>query len=111
MSRSAPGEFEQLVLLAILRLADRAYGVPIVEEIRRRTERSVKRGAVYVVLRRLLAKKLVVARMGDPTPERGGRARRYFTVTPAGLAALAESRRALLRMWDGLQPLLDGMEV
>ena len=77
MTHQGLGEFEQLVLLAIARLKGEAYGVPIVEEIERRTGRRVPRGAVYVVLRRLEEKGYVSSRMSDPTPERGGKARRY----------------------------------
>ena len=108
MGRSAAGEFEQLVLLAILRLGERAYGARIMKEIRARTGRPVSRAAVYVVLRRLEQKGLVRSRLGDPRPERGGRARRYFAVEPSGLRLVSDARRALLRMWDGIQPILDG---
>lgn len=107
MSRESIGEFEQLVLLAILRLGDGAYGLPIVEEIRTRTGRSVLRPAVYVALRRLEEKGLVRSRAGQASPERGGRARRYFRVTPDGLGRLQDARSALLSMWDGVTALLD----
>jgi PadR family transcriptional regulator, regulatory protein PadR len=96
------GEFEQIVLLAILQLEGEVYGVPIVEEIERRTGRSVSRAAVYVTLRRLEKRGLVTSWMGDPTPERGGKARRRVKVEPAGVDLLQESRRAMDRMWEDL---------
>lgn len=107
MGRDALGEVEQLVLLAILRLGDEAYGVPIVEEILARTGRDVSRAAVYIALRRLRQKGLVSSWMADPEPVPGGKAKRYFRVEPEGIERLAEARSTLLSMWDGLQPLLD----
>ena len=98
------GGFEQLVLLAIAHLRGEAYGVPIVEEIERRTGRSVARAAVYVTLRRLEDKGFVSAWMSDPTPERGGKPRRYVSLTADGARALREARRAAERMWQGLDP-------
>jgi DNA-binding PadR family transcriptional regulator len=100
------GEFEQIVLLAILRLQDEAYAIPIREEIEAKTTRSVARGALYTALERLEAKRCLRSRMSAPLPERGGRSRRYFTVTPAGLAALRASRRALQELWRGLDEVL-----
>ena len=100
------GEFEQIVLLAILRLRDEAYAIPVREEIETRTGRRVSRGALYTALDRLEAKRCLRSRMSDPLPERGGRSRRYFTVTPAGLAALRASRRALRQLWQGLDEVL-----
>ena len=99
MPRESLGDIEHLVLLALLRLGERSYGVPILEEIAARTGREVSRPAVYIALRRLEAKKLVTSRLGDATPERGGRAKRYFTLTAAGHQALHSSRTALLSMW------------
>lgn len=107
MGRESIGEFEQLVMLAVLRLGDEAYGVPIVDEIKRQTGRNVLRPAVYVALRRLEEKGLVVSWEGEATPERGGRAKRYFRVEPEGLERLRESRRALLNMWAGVQAVLN----
>lgn len=101
-SHTALGEFEQMILLAILQLDGDVYGVPIVDEIKRRTGRSVSRSAVYVTLRRLEEKGLVSSWMGDPTPERGGKPRRCVKVEPEGLRLLRESRRALEQMWKGL---------
>ena len=106
--REALGEFEQMVLLAIVQLTGAVYGVPIVEEIERRTGRSVSPAAVYVTLRRLEHKGLLSSSMSDPTPERGGKARRCVTLTPSGLESLRESRRVLDRMWKGLDPALRG---
>jgi PadR family transcriptional regulator PadR len=101
------GEFEHVVLLAILRLGENAYAIPIREEIEERTGRSVARGAVYTALERLESKKCVRSRMSNPLPERGGRSRRYFSVTQAGLAAMRSSRRSLLRLWQGLEGRLE----
>jgi PadR family transcriptional regulator, regulatory protein PadR len=101
------GEFEQVVLLAILRLHDDAYAIPVREEIAARTGRRVARGALYTALERLESKRCLKSRMSEPVPERGGRSRRYFTVTPAGLSALRASRRALLQLWKGLESQLE----
>jgi PadR family transcriptional regulator, regulatory protein PadR len=101
------GEFEQMVLLAILRVGEEAYAIPVREEIEGRTGRRVARGALYTALERLEAKRCVRSRLSDPLPERGGRARRYFSVTPAGLSALRSSRRALLQLWQGLETVLE----
>lgn len=102
--REALGEFEQLVLLAIMQLDGDVYGVPIVEEIGRRTGREVSPAAVYVTLRRLEEKGLLSSWMGDPTPERGGKARRCVKVTGAGIESLREARQVIDRMWKGLDP-------
>lgn len=101
-SREYLGEFEQIVLLALLRLGKDAYGVPVRQDIETRTKRSVSIGALYRTLDRLEAKGLVTSWTGDPTPERGGRAKRYFRVEPLGLQALKRTRDALAMMWDGL---------
>lgn len=106
--REALGEFEQMVLLAIVQLKGDVYGVPIVDEIERRTGRAVSPAAVYVTLRRLEQKGLLSSSMSDPTPERGGKARRCVKVTPAGLESLRASRQLLDRMWKGLDPGLRG---
>jgi DNA-binding PadR family transcriptional regulator len=104
MSNGNLGEFEQMVLLAILQLGEDVYGVPIVEEIERRTDRSVARAAVYVTLRRLEKKGLVESWMGEPSEERGGKARRLVRVRPEGQRLLQGSRRAMEAMWQGLDP-------
>ena len=93
-----------MVLLAIAHLREDAYGIPIVEEIERRTGRSVARAAVYITLRRLEEKGFVASWMGEPTPERGGKARRHVKLKADGAKALRESRRAAERMWQGLDP-------
>src|SRR5919112_6795285 len=104
MPHQGLGEFEQLVLLAIAQLRGEAYGTPIVEEIERRTGRSVARAAVYVALRRLEEKGFVSSWMGDPTPERGGKGRRYVKLEAEGARALREARHVAERMWQGLDP-------
>jgi len=96
------GEFEHLVLLAILRLRADAYGMRVRREIAERTSRDVSIGAVYATLDRLEAKGLLRAVMSDPTPERGGRARKSFHLTAAGVAAVNRSRQELNSMLDGL---------
>jgi len=96
------GEFEQLVLLAILRVDNDAYGMEVRTEIEKRTGREVSYGAVYTALDRLESKGYVAHRLGEPTAERGGRARKYFRVLPAGLEALRNTRRALAVMWEGV---------
>ena len=100
------GELEQIVLLAVLRLGEEAYAVPILEQIEAQTGRTLARGALYTALDRLEAKGCLRSRLGNPLPERGGRARRYFTVTPAAVRALKQSRLALLRLWRGLESQL-----
>jgi len=96
------GELEHLVLLAIARLGADAYGVSIVDELRRHTRRPIVRASVYLALLRLEDKGLVRSRLGDPEARRGGRARRYFDVQPAALKRLRDSRRTLRSLWDGL---------
>ena len=97
------GEFEQIVLLAILRLRDRAYGVTIGEEIRARTDRAPTPGALYTTLERLEDKGLIHSRLGDPTPQRGGRAKRYMEVTATGVEAVARAQRSYQRLLEGLE--------
>ena len=101
------GELEQIVLLAVLRVGDEAYAVPILEQIEAQTGRKLARGALYTALERLESKRYLRSRVGEPLAERGGRARRYFTVTATGLAALRAARRALLQLWGGLEGLLE----
>lgn len=108
MGHQGLGEFEHFVLLAILHLGKDVYGVPVTEEIMQRTGRRVSRTAVYVTLRRLEKKGLVSTWMGDPTPERGGKARRYMKLEPAGLDALRASRTAMDEMWRGAELPLEG---
>lgn len=96
------GEFEHLVLLAVLRLGADAYGMRVRREIEERTGRDVSSGAVYATLDRMEDKGLVQSHIGEPIPERGGRARRTFQVTGQGVEALNEARRVLVRMSQGL---------
>lgn len=102
------GEFEQLVLLAVVRVGDEAYGVPIHEELASRARRTVSVAAVYKTLERLEAKGYVSSRIGEPTAERGGRRRKYFTIEAPGRAALRESLAALRRMTAGIEADLPG---
>ena len=101
------GEFEQLVLLAVLHTGEEAYGIPIRDEITRRTGRDVALGTVYKTLVRLEEKGLVGSRTGEPTPQRGGRRKRYYAATPPGRRALRASLGALRRMASGLDLGLD----
>jgi PadR family transcriptional regulator PadR len=96
------GEFEHIVLLALLHLADQAYGVTVRQEIEFRTNREVSIGAVYATLDRLETKRYVKSHLGDPTPERGGRSKRFFRVTAKGIAAVNRTHGALERMTEGL---------
>jgi PadR family transcriptional regulator PadR len=96
------GEFEQVVLLAVLRLGEGAYGVAIRAEIAARTERDPAPGAIYTTLDRLEEKGYVSSRVGESTPERGGRAKRYYRATGAGVAALKRAQRDFARLAEGL---------
>jgi len=107
MARTAQlGEFEQLVLLAALGLRDEAYAPAIARVLEERAERETSRGTLYAALDRLEARGLLTWQLAEPTPERGGAARRRFEVTEAGTEALAQSRRVLMRLWDGVDSLL-----
>ena len=99
---SSLGEFEQIVLLAVLRLKGEAYGVSIRAEISKRTGREPSAGALYTTLDRMEQKGLLTSRMGEPTPERGGRAKRFYVVTTAGAAAITRAQSAFRSMLDGL---------
>lgn len=103
-ARQSLTDLEFMILLAILRLTGRAYGVMIGREIEQLAKRTVTRAALYVALDRLEESGLVRSTLGDPTPERGGRARRYFTVTPKGLRAVQETQRAYVALWSGIRP-------
>jgi PadR family transcriptional regulator PadR len=98
--RSYLGEFELMILLAVIHLGEEAYGVPISRELERHRGRDVSLGSVYAALERLEAKSLVVSTLGDPTPERGGKAKRYFRVTKQGLRQVHETRRVLTKLWQ-----------
>ena len=107
MNRADLGDIEHLVLLAILRLGRDAYGIPILDEVSARSGREVSRATVYVALKRLEQKGLVVSRLGDSTPERGGRAKRFFKLKPSGLKALRDSREMFLSLWRDYESVLD----
>ena len=107
MPKETLGEFEHQVLLAILRLGGEAYSVPIVVELEQRTGREVAQAAVFIVLRRLEEKGLLTSRMDDHAVQDTGRVRRYFKPTPEALRRLKESRRALVRLWEGLEATLE----
>ena len=97
------GEFEHLVLLALVRLGDRAYGVTVRQELESRAAREVSLGAVYATLDRLEAKGYVKSSLGEPTKERGGRSKRFFRMTANGAKALRRTHRTLQRMTEGLE--------
>lgn len=99
------GEFEHIVLLAVLRLDDEAYGVTVRREIEERTKREVSIGAIYATLDRLEAKGYVRSRAGDPTAERGGRSKRFFRVTAQGVSAINRTHSALRSLTEGLELL------
>lgn len=101
------GEFEQQVLLAILRLGRESYSVPIVAELEERTGRDVATAAVYVALRRLEEKSLLTSRLESPEESGEPYPRRYFTLTEAAFEPLKTARRDMLRLWEGVEPLLD----
>src|SRR5438309_1220850 len=101
------GEFEQLVLLALLRLRENAYGLTVRREIVERTSRPTSFGAVYTTLDRLEAKGYVSSWTGEATPERGGRAKRFFKIEAAGVAALKQTRRAHAALAEGLEPIME----
>jgi PadR family transcriptional regulator, regulatory protein PadR len=103
----ALGDFEQLILLALIRLGEQAYGVPIHAEIVRRARRDVTIAAVYKTLERLEDKGLIASTLGPPTAERGGRRKKFFRIQPAGRRALSHAVASLRRMADGLAPELD----
>jgi PadR family transcriptional regulator PadR len=105
--RDQLGNFELMVILVLIRLGENAYGVPICEELETRTGRDVAIGSVYAALERLEDKGFVTSELGEPTPERGGRAKKYFHVTAKGLKEVRDTRRSLVKLWQGL-PELEG---
>ena len=109
MKRGYFGEFELLVMLALMRLGENAYGVPICREIEEHARREVVVGSVYATLERLEEKGFVSSKLGEPTAERGGRAKKYFHVTSRGLREVRDTQRALMHLWDGLPELERGM--
>lgn len=104
--RSYLGEFEQLLLMALLQLEDEAYGARIREVIEARTGRTISPGAVYTALDRLETRGLVASSLGEPTPQRGGKRKRYYRLEPQGAELLRRSHEALARMARGLKPKL-----
>ena len=102
------GNFELMVILVLIRLGDGAYGVPICEELENRTGRDAAIGSVYAALERLEHKGFVTSELGEPTAERGGRAKRYFRVTAKGLKEVRETQRSLVKLWQGLPELQGG---
>jgi PadR family transcriptional regulator PadR len=107
MSRESLGHFELLVLLAILRVGEDAYGVPIAHAIEQSSDKPVILASVYNTLERLEEKGMIRSTLGQSTPERGGRAKRYFTITMAGRREVSAAKKALTLLWRGL-PLHEG---
>jgi DNA-binding PadR family transcriptional regulator len=105
MSRRLLTDFEIMILLAILRLGDEAYGVPVAREIEETTGRVVQLPAIYAALDRLEGQGLVSTRLGEATAQRGGRAKKYFSLTPAGLDSVRDTRKALTALWARLPQL------
>src|SRR5687767_4137722 len=102
-------DFELMVLLAVLRVGESAYGVPIAREIEDTGKRPVVRAVVYAALDRLQQRGLVTSAMGDPTPERGGKAKRFYRVSAKGLKAVRDTQRALMALWSGIPELKGGV--
>lgn len=105
MAREFLGGFELLVLLALIRLGDDAYGVPIGKVIQESSGRDVALGSVYITLERLEAKGLVTSERGEPTAVRGGRAKTFFRITAQGLREVRNAQRTLVRLWGGVPQL------
>jgi len=103
--RRQTGTLELMILLAIMRLEDAAYGVPISREIEETAGHPVAMASVYTTLNRLEARGVVTSTLGDPTPERGGRAKRVFTITAKGVREVREARRALIQLWNRIPQL------
>ena len=105
MARHLLTDFELMIVLAILRTGDEAYGAEIAREIEQTGGRRVLLGAVYAALERLERNGLVGSTLGEPTPERGGRAKRFFRVTPRGVRAARQTQQALVALWSGVPQL------
>ena len=103
------GEFEQLILLALVRLGEDAYGVSMRREIEERTGRAISAGAIYTALERLGRRGFVTSRLGDPTPQRRGRPKKFYRLEPAGADALSRSYTAFTEMTKGIRPKLDDL--
>lgn len=108
MSRRLLTDFELMILLAILRVGDDAYGVRIAREIEGTAGRSVQLAAIYAALDRMESRGLVASALGEPTAERGGRAKRMFRVTPEGLEQTKDTQQALTALWANLPQLRGG---
>ena len=108
MSGDVLGDFEKMVLLAILQLGGESYGAPILEEIEHRTGQTPSSGSLYVALRRLERRGVLSSSFGEPTPERGGRAKRFFRLEPEALRLLRRSQEIWNSMAEGLGPVLEG---
>jgi len=106
MKKRQLGELEQMVLMAVLQLEDGAYGTSVLTELRDRGGRKVSPGSLFATVDRLEGKGFVSSRLGDPTPGRGGKRKRFLTVTPDGLTALQDARNAWSRMAEGLEEVL-----
>ena len=105
MSENLPlSETEHLLLVAVLRLGKTAYAVSIHDEIQSRAGITLPRGTIYITLSRLERKGFLESRFADPTPERGGKAKRYFKIRPSALRALRQTRNAFQKMWQGIEP-------
>ena len=107
MSQEYLGEFEQMVMLTIMRLGEQAYGLAIRAELESVAGRRPSSGALYTTLDRLEKKDLLSSSAGESSAERGGRPRRYVTLTPQGHTALAQSRNTLMALWEGIEKALD----
>jgi len=105
MVRRLLTDFEIMILLAILRVGDEAYGVPIAREIETTTGRAVQLPAIYAALERLEGQQLIESRLGEATAQRGGRAKKYFSLTPAGVGSVRDTRKALTALWARLPQL------
>jgi DNA-binding PadR family transcriptional regulator len=108
MAREFLTDLELMILLAVMRVGDEAYGVTITREIEDTTGRGVAVAVVYTTLDRLEDRGLVASAIGDPTPERGGRAKRFFRVTAKGLRQARTTQRALTALWKGVPELTGG---
>jgi DNA-binding PadR family transcriptional regulator len=108
MTPGIPSDFEQQVLLAVWRLGDKAYGASVREKLETATGRDVAQGAVYITLVRLEKKGWLKSSLSDPTPVRGGKAKRYFQIVPAGIAGVKAARTTMDRLWDGLPETVEG---
>ena len=108
MARDTLGGFELQVLLAVIRLGADAYGVPIADTIEAASGREIAAGSIYITLDRLEEKGFVTSRLGESTPERGGRAKTYFQVTGRGLRVVRQAQRTLVRLWSGVPAFQGG---